>query len=130
MVGALVGVTALIPVAGAFIGAGVGAFIILTAAPVKAIVFLIFILILQQLEENLIYPKVIGSKLNLSPIWILAAITVGGGIAGALGMLVSVPATATAYTLLKEATEKREEKRCNSVKKQKVKITEKADKNG
>ena len=130
MVGALVGVTALIPVAGAFIGAGVGAFIILTAAPVKAIVFLIFILILQQLEENLIYPKVIGNKMKLSPIWILAAITVGGGIAGALGMLVSVPVTATAYTLLKEATEEREKKSLAPVKQQKNKTTEKADNNG
>lgn len=130
MVGALVGVTALIPVAGAFIGAGVGAFIILTAAPVKAIVFLIFILILQQLEENLIYPKVIGNKMNLSPIWILAAITVGGGIAGALGMLVSVPTTATVYTLLKEATEEREKKRLAPIKNKEKKTTEKADKNG
>jgi len=111
MVGALVGITALIPVAGAFIGAGVGAFIILTVAPFKALIFLIFILILQQLEENLIYPRVMGTRVNLPGIWILAAVTVGGGIAGPLGMLLSVPITSTAYVLLKESTKKREEQR-------------------
>ncbi len=78
MVGALVGVTALIPVVGGFIGAAVGAFMILTVAPVKAVIFIAFLLILQQLEGNLIYPKVMGSRVNLPAMWILAAVTVGG----------------------------------------------------
>lgn len=108
MVGALVGVTALIPVVGAFIGTIVGAFMILTVDPVKAVVFVIYLLILQQIEGNLIYPKVMGSKVNLPGMWILAAVTVGGGIGGPMGMLLSVPIASSAYTLIKEATVKRE----------------------
>jgi len=108
MIGALVGVTALIPVIGAFIGAGVGAFMILTVDPIKAVFFLIFILVLQQLEESLIYPRVMGSRVNLPGLWILAAVTIGGGIAGPVGMLLSVPVASTVYVLVREATEKRE----------------------
>ncbi len=115
MVGALVGVTALIPVVGGFIGAGVGAFMILTVDPIKAIIFLVFIVILQQLEGNLIYPKVMGSRVNLPGMWILAAVTIGGAIAGPVGMLLSVPLASTMYILLREATEKREKKLvCNN----------------
>lgn len=110
MIGALVGVTALIPVVGGFIGAGVGAFMILTVDPIKAVFFLIFIVVLQQLEGNLIYPRVMGSRVNLPSMWILAAVTVGGGIAGPIGMLLSVPIASTAYVLVKEATDKREKK--------------------
>lgn len=102
MVGALVGFTALIPVAGAYIGAGVGAFMILTVDPVQALVFLIFLVILQQLEGNLIYPKVVGTSLGLPGIWVLAAVTVGGGIMGIGGMLLGVPLAAAAYRILRE----------------------------
>ena len=108
MVGALVGVTALIPVVGAFIGAGVGAFMILTVDPLKTVFFLLFIVVLQQLEGNVIYPKVMGSRVNLPGMWILAAVTIGGGIGGPVGMLVSVPIASTAYALFKEATDNRE----------------------
>ena len=108
MVGALVGVTALIPVVGAFLGAVVGAFIILSVSPVKALIFVIFLLILQQLEGNLIYPKVMGSKVHLPAIWVLAAVTIGGGVAGAIGMLLGVPLASTVYILVREATERRE----------------------
>lgn len=108
MIGALVGVTALIPVVGGFIGAGVGAFMILTVDPLKAVFFLIFIVVLQQLEGNLIYPRVMGSRVNLPGMWILAAVTVGGGIAGPIGMLLSVPIASTVYVLVREATDKRE----------------------
>ena len=110
MVSVLVGVTALIPVVGAFVGAGVGGFIILTESPVKALIFIIFLIILQQLEGNLIYPKVMGSRVNLPGMWILAAVTVGGGIAGPLGMLLSVPVASTAYVLIKEATIAKEQR--------------------
>ena len=110
MVGALVGVTAIIPVVGGFIGAGVGAFMILTVSPVKAVIFLIFILVLQQIEGNVIYPKVMGSSVSLPSMWILAAVTIGGGIAGAVGMLLAVPVASTIYTLIGEATNKRENK--------------------
>lgn len=108
MVGALVGITALIPVVGAFIGAAVGAFMILTVEPIKALIFLVFLVILQQIEGNVIYPKVMSSRVNLPGLWILAAVTVGGGLAGPLGMLLGVPVASTAYVLLKEATETRE----------------------
>ena len=110
MVGALVGVTAIIPVVGGFIGAFVGAFMILTVSPVKAVIFLVYILVLQQLEGNLIYPKVMGTSVNLPSMWILAAVTIGGGIAGAGGMLLAVPVASTIYILVREATEKREGK--------------------
>ena len=109
MISVLVGITALIPIIGAFVGGGVGAFMILTVNPSKALFFVIFLVILQQLEGNLIYPKVMGKKIHLPSMLILAAVTIGGGIAGAIGMLLSVPLTATAYTLIKEATQKREQ---------------------
>ena len=108
MVGALVGVTALIPVAGAYIGAAVGAFMIFTVAPVKALVFLIYLLILQQLEGNLIFPRVVGSSLGLPGLWVLASVTVFGGLFGVGGMLVGVPLTATVYTIIKDHVHKKE----------------------
>lgn len=108
MVGALVGVTALIPYVGAFLATIVGAFMILTVNPFKALVFVIYLLALQQVEGNLIYPKVVGAKINLPAMWVLAAITVGGNLAGPIGMLLGVPAASAAYALLREATENRE----------------------
>ena len=101
MIGALVGFTALIPIAGAYIGAGVGAFMILMSSPLQALIFLIFLCILQQLEGNLIYPKVVGSSLGLPGIWVLAAVTVGGGVMGIPGMLLGVPLASALYTLLR-----------------------------
>lgn len=102
MTGTVVAFTALIPVAGAYVGAGIGAFMILTVSPVKALVFLIFIAVLQQLEGNLIYPRVVGSSMGLPAIWVLAAVTVGGGMMGILGMLLGVPIAAALYRLLRE----------------------------
>lgn len=102
MIGAFVAFTALIPVAGAYIGAGVGAFIILMVSPLKALWFLVFILILQQIEGNIIYPKVVGSSLGLPALWVLAAVTIGGGIFGIAGMLLGVPLTAALYRILRE----------------------------
>ena len=108
MIGALVAFTALIPVAGAYIGAIVGAFMILTISPVQALVFLIFLVILQQLEGNLIYPKVVGSSLGLPGIWVLAAVTVGGGIMGIIGMLLGVPLAAACYRFILDDVSKAE----------------------
>lgn len=110
MVGALVGVTALIPIVGAFIGATVGAFMILTVDPIKALVFIAFLLILQQVEGNLIYPRVVGSSLGLPAMWVLAAVTLGGSLGGIGGMLLGVPSASAIYTLVREATCWREEK--------------------
>lgn len=106
MIGALVAFTALIPIVGAFIGAGVGAFLILMESPVKALIFLVFIIVLQQLEGNLIYPKVVGSSIGLPGIWVLAAVTVGGGVFGISGMLMGVPLVAVIYKLIKEDVNK------------------------
>lgn len=102
MVGALIAFTALIPVAGAFIGGAVGAFLILMVSPMQALIFIIFLVVLQQLEGNIIYPKVVGTSLGLPPIWVLAAVTVGGGVLGVLGMLLGVPLTAAIYRIVRE----------------------------
>lgn len=110
MVGTLIGVTALIPLVGAYVGIVVGGVIILTANPVKAVVFVMFIIILQQIEGNFIYPRTVGAKIKLPALWVLAAVIVGGNIAGALGMLLGVPITSATYALLKEATQRKEEK--------------------
>ena len=108
MIGALISVTAVIPIAGAYIGAITGAVVILTVSPIKALWFLVFILILQQLEGNIIYPRVVGSSLGLPGIWVLAAVTVGGGCFGILGMLIGVPLTSAVYRIITEDTKKKE----------------------
>ncbi len=102
MVSVLVGVTALIPVVGAFAGAIVGGFLILIVDPIKALWFVVFILILQQVEGNVIYPRVVGKSVGLSGMWVLLAITIGSSVGGAVGMLVSVPTFSLVYTLLGE----------------------------
>jgi len=112
MIGTLVGFTALIPVAGAFIGAAIGAVMMLTVSPIKALLFLVFILVLQQLEGNIIFPRVVGSSIGLPAVWVLAAVTIGGGLFGVLGMLLGVPLVASAYRLIREDIHRRELKRC------------------
>ncbi len=107
MTGAVVGVTALIPVVGAYIGAAVGAFMVFTVNPMQAVVFVIFLLVLQQLEGNLIYPKVVGSSIGLPGLWVLAAVTIGGGVFGIGGMLLGVPITASLYKLLENDVDRR-----------------------
>lgn len=102
MIGAVVAFTALIPVAGGYIGAAIGAFMILTVSPMKALLFVVYIIVLQQLEGNLIYPRVVGSSLGLPAIWVLAAVMIGGGVMGIPGMLIGVPLAATLYRLLRE----------------------------
>lgn len=108
-IGALVGLTALIPVFGAYIGAVLGAFMIGTVDIKQMLLFLIFLVILQQLEGNLIYPRVVGSSIGLPGIWVLAAIIIGSGLGGVAGMLLGVPVAASCYKLLRNATRKREE---------------------
>ena len=107
MIGVLIAFTSLIPVVGAFIGCFVGAFLILVDNPVKALVFVIMFLIIQQLEGNLIYPKVVGNSVGLPSIWVLAAVTLGSSMFGVVGMLVFIPLFSTGYTLLKEDVNRR-----------------------
>ncbi len=96
------GVSALIPVAGAYIGAILSAFLLVMVSPVRAIIFLIFLSILQQIEGNVIYPRVVGTSIGLPGIWVLTAVTVGGGLFGLLGVLLSVPVASVLYALLKQ----------------------------
>lgn len=106
VVGAIVGVTALIPVAGAYIGGSVGFILILTISPIKAILFVVYLVILQQFEGNVIYPRVVGASLGLPGLWVLCAVIVGGGIAGIPGMMFGVPVTSSIYQLLKNDVNK------------------------
>ena len=80
---------------------------ILTVDPMKALFFLIFLIILQQIEGNFIYPKVVGTSVGLPSIWVLAAVTVGGGVMGIFGMLVAVPLSSVLYSLLRDSTNRR-----------------------
>ena len=111
LVGVLIAFTALIPIFGAFIGCGVGAFLILTVDPKQALFFVIMFLIIQQLEGNLIYPKVVGGSIGLPAIWVLAAVSLGGSLFGVIGMLVFIPIVSVCYTLLKENVNKRLEEK-------------------
>ena len=104
LVSVLVGVTALVPVFGAFIGTIPSAFLILLIDPMKAIWFIVFILCLQQFEGNVIYPKVVGNSVGLSAIWVMLAMLVGGSTLGLLGMIIGIPIFSVAYQLLKERT--------------------------
>lgn len=102
LVGVLIAFTALIPIFGAFIGCAVGAFLILTINPHQALLFIILFLVLQQIEGNLIYPKVVGSSIGLPAIWVLVAVSLGGSLCGVVGMLVFIPIVSVLYTLLRE----------------------------
>lgn len=97
----------MIPMVGAYIGAVVGAFMIFTVSPIKSLGFIIFIVILQQLEGNLIYPKVVGASIGLPGIWVLTAVTIGGGLGGIPGMLIGVPLAATIYRLISQDVKER-----------------------
>lgn len=106
MIGILVGFTALIPIIGGFIGSIAGVIMIIPVSPLKALIFFIFLMILQQIEGNLIYPRVVGKSVGLPGIWVLLAVTVGGGIAGIPGILFSVPIASGLYTLAKRSLDK------------------------
>ena len=111
VISVLIGFSALIPIFGAIIGALVGAFLILLVSPAKAFWFLIFLLILQQLEGNLIYPRVVGKSVGLPGIWVLAAVTIGGSIFGLIGMLLCVPLCSVLYALARQAVRERLKKK-------------------
>lgn len=107
LIGVIVGVSALIPVAGAYLGAILSALLLVMVSPIRALTFLIFLVILQQLEGNLIYPRVVGTSVGLPGIWVLAAVTVGGGLFGFVGMLIGVPVASVLYTLLRKDVHRR-----------------------
>lgn len=102
LVGIVIAFTALIPIFGAFIGCAVGAFLIFMLDPVKALVFVVLFLVLQQIEGNLIYPHVVGNSVGLPSIWVLAAVSIGGSLMGIVGMLIFIPIVSVVYALFRE----------------------------
>ncbi len=115
VVSVIVGFTALIPVFGAYVGTAVGAFLILLAEPVKALWFVVFIVVLQQLEGNLIYPRVVGKSVGLPGLLVLAAVTVGSSVGGILGMLLAVPVCSVIFTVCAQAVDARLAKKESAV---------------
>jgi predicted PurR-regulated permease PerM len=106
-VSSVVGITALIPIIGAYIGNFVGVVLILTVSPIKALIFFVFLIVLQQIEGNFIYPKIVGNRVGLPAYWVLIAIVLGGGLGGVFGIMIAVPIVATIYSLVKEDVETR-----------------------
>ena len=106
-IGALTAITAFIPIVGAFIGGFIGAVLIVAVNPIKALIFIIFIIVLQQVEGNLIYPHVVGKNMGLPSIWVLVAITIGGGLFGIMGMIVGLPIVSIIYAITQENTNKK-----------------------
>lgn len=102
LVGVLIAFTALIPIFGAFIGCVISALLILLVSPMKALLFLILFLVLQQIEGNLIYPHVVGGSVGLPSVWVLVAVTVGGSLMGVAGMLIFIPLVSVIYALFRE----------------------------
>lgn len=107
LVSVLIAVTALIPLVGAFVGCFLGAFFILVNDPIQALIFVALFLVLQQVEGNLIYPKVVGTSIGLPGMWVLVAVAIGGDLMGVVGMLVMIPISSVIYTLMREFTNKR-----------------------
>lgn len=107
LISVLIAVTALIPIVGAFIGCVVGALLILVVDPVTAVWFVALFLVLQQIEGNVIYPKVVGTSIGLPGMWVLVAVVIGGDLMGIGGMLLMIPLTSVLYALLREITNKR-----------------------
>ena len=107
LISVLIAVTAFIPIVGAWVGCVVGAFLILVVNPLQAVWFVVLFLVIQQIEGNLIYPKVVGTSIGLSGMWVLVAIAVGGELMGIAGMFLMIPLASVIYTLLRELTHKK-----------------------
>ena len=107
LISILIAVTAFIPIVGAFIGCIIGAFLIFVSDPLLAVWFVVMFLVIQQIEGNMIYPKVVGNSIGLNGMWVLVAVAVGGELMGIAGMFLMIPVASVLYTLLQEATNKR-----------------------
>ncbi len=123
MISVLFSIFTLIPLIGPVIGAGIGALMIFTISPVKAFWFIVFIIVLQQVEGNLIYPRVVGRSVGLPPMWVLAIVTIGGGLLGITGILLAVPLASVLYTLFREAVNVRLLKKLESASGDEGKVT-------
>ncbi len=107
LIGVIIAVTAIVPIVGSFLGASVGTILIFIEDPMKAVYFLIIFLVLQQIEGNLIYPRVVGNSIGLPAMWVLVAVSVGGSLLGVIGILLFIPLTSVAYALFKEIVNSR-----------------------
>lgn len=116
MIGALTGVTAIIPILGAYISGTVGFILILMHSPLQALLFVLFIVITQQIEGNIIYPRVVGNSIGLPGLWVLVAVTIGGGVMGVAGMLLAVPTASALYRMLKDHVNYRNNIKSNQIK--------------
>ena len=110
MISVLIAILSFIPIIGAFTGCFIGAFFILIQNPIQAIWFVVYFLVLQQIEGNFIYPRVVGSSIGLPPMWVLAAVSLGGSIFGIAGMILFIPLTSVIYALIKQTVKKRVKK--------------------
>ena len=107
LISVLIAFTALIPIFGAFVGCAVGALLIFMISPVKALIFIIMFLVLQQIEGNFIYPHVVGNSVGLPSIWVLVAVTLGANLMGLVGMLIFIPLVSVVYTMLRGIVNRR-----------------------
>lgn len=110
LISVIISITALVPILGAYIGGTVAVLLLLLVSPGKALLFLVFLVVLQQVEGNIIYPRVVGRKIGLPGMWVMMSIAVWGSIFGIWGMLLGVPATTILYQLLKRDVRMREER--------------------
>lgn len=111
LMGVVITVTALVPVFGSFVGLGIGVFLILAISPMDAVIFIVMFFILQQLEENLIYPHVVGNSVGLPSIWVMVAVTLGGSLMGVVGMLIFLPLASVLYSLFRDKVKERNKRR-------------------
>ena len=102
LISVIIGITNMIPIAGPILGTVPFVLLLLIVNPIHAIWFVVFVIVIQQIDSNLIYPKVVGNSVGLPALWVLAAITVGGGLGGVLGMIVGVPIVSILYAMVKE----------------------------
>lgn len=107
LISVLIALTAFIPIVGAWVGCVVGAFLILVKSPMLAIAFVVMFLVLQLIENNMIYPRVVGNSVGLSGMWVLVAVAIGGDLMGIIGMFLMIPVVSVLYTLLQEITNKK-----------------------
>jgi predicted PurR-regulated permease PerM len=111
LISVIIGITALVPIVGAFVGCAIGACFILVVDPMAALWFIVLFLVLQQIEGNLIYPRVVGNSVGLPGMWVLLAVAVGSELMGVPGMLIMIPLASVCYALARELTDKRLAKR-------------------
>ncbi|MBP8865115.1 MAG: AI-2E family transporter [Acetobacterium sp.] len=110
LIGVLVGMTSVIPVFGAFLGAVPSGFILLVVNPIYCLIFVIYIIALQQVESNVIYPRVVGGSIGLSGLWVLVGMIIGGSLFGFLGIILGIPSFAVFYAVFRKITNERIEK--------------------